>query len=216
MNTIRALAVALAATACAGSSASTNARVGTDSPIDSATIDSPTVVSPYLVIVPRSVTPDLLDQCTRHVPQGLEGTWNPTPGHARRIENLFRQRFDTATWCLTNYPPSDPPLRGAIDFEHYALQLGGVILQGRRFIYVNGLPRWLVRTEGRSLKDLPPEAASWHHKAVGGCDGGAEFFGILYDPAADTLGRIDFNADVIGGAWLCDEARQPRRMPPHN
>jgi hypothetical protein len=201
---IRALTLAIAVTACARSGSTTG---GVSDRVPS---DSPTVVSPYLVIVPRSVAPRLLEQCTRHVPRGLEGTWSPTPQQARRVEELFTQRFDTATSCLTNFPPSDPPLRGSIDADRYGLQLGGVVLNGRRFIYVNGLVRYLIGI-GHS-----GDSTWWRRNAVVACDGGSEFFGILYDPSADTLGYIDFNADVIGGAWLCDESRQPRRMPPHN
>lgn len=126
------------------------------------------------IVVPEHAR-DLLHQCSRATPQGATGAWLPTAGQVAELET----RLPAA---LAKLKPSK---QGG-----YGRQYGGIVLGGRKLIYVNAFPLGV-------LGDFDKDQSHWTYKAthqgVMVCDGGEDFFGVLYDPATKTFSSFQFN-----------------------
>lgn len=118
---------------------------------------------------------DLLRQCSRATPQGVTGTWQPA---AAQIADLEARLPDAVAQV-------QPDVHGA-----FARQYAGYVIGGKKLIYVNAFPR-------NTLGDFDKDPATWNakvtHQAMMVCDGGHDFFGVLYDPATKTFSQFAFN-----------------------
>jgi len=70
----------------------------------------------------------------------------------------------------------------------YYRQYAGLVIAGRRVIYVNGV-RSSAIPEG-------PVPFDWRTQAVQICDGGPITFGVEYDPATRRFSNFAFNGSV--------------------
>ena len=126
-----------------------------------------TAVNPnWGVIFPAEKAAQLTRQCSRSAPRP-EGAWLPTPEDIARLEPGL-----TRTLADAQVQP------GA-----YYRQYGGLIVGGRRIIYVNGV-RNAVAT------------ADWRDAPISICDGGALGFGVEYDPATGTFSHFAFDGHL--------------------
>ena len=128
------------------------------------------------VILPGPAADQLLHQCSRGVPTGYAGHWQPTAEDIAALEAALPAALAAAQ-------PGDASLRGAP--HGWRRQYGGFLRGGRRFVYGNFFPRDVG--EGRSPDN------DWHRAPVMVCDGGHAFFGAEYDVAARRFTRLDFN-----------------------
>jgi len=77
----------------------------------------------------------------------------------------------------TNLKPDDIDRNPAPFFRQY----GGLIIGGRKIIYVNAF-----RMRPRGVND-------WHSRAFDICDGGSNFFGVEYNAESKSFGPFAFN-----------------------
>jgi hypothetical protein len=112
-------------------------------------------------------------QCSRETPT-IEGGWNPSEADVRLLERHLPALLD-----LTSSACCSPGARIAeLDASHR--QYVGVVVRGRRMIYVNAFP--VAHRE---------EA----HAPVVVCDGGTAFWGALFDPETATFSDLAFNGE---------------------
>ena len=118
---------------------------------------------------------DLLRQCSRSTPQGVTGTWQPTAAQTAELDAHLPDAVAHA----------QPDAHGA-----FARQYAGYIIAGHRWIYVNAFPQHV-------LADFDKDPSHWTekatHQAMMVCDGGHDFFGVLYDPATKAFSQFAFN-----------------------
>lgn len=115
------------------------------------------------VIFPAAQAPLLARQCSRATPSA-EGVWQPAAADIVRLEAGL-----TRLLAAQNVQPAA-----------YYRQYGGLIVGGRRLIYVNGARNAVVHGD-------------WRTNAISICDGGALAFGVEYDPASGTFAHFAFN-----------------------
>jgi hypothetical protein len=114
--------------------------------------------------------------CSRESPGRISSGWDPAFSQIALAEARLHS-FVTA-----NRRPSRP-------LGEYYRQYLGVVIDGRKLIYVNLFPRSLVerRELGGVLRD------HWRTDFVDVCDGGDAFWGVLFDPAARRFFSPRFN-----------------------
>lgn len=131
---------------------------------------------PAFTVLPATQLVHLDRLCSREGPGLISGGWQPTPSQIAKAEALL------PSFVRANRRPKEPL------GEHYRQYLG-VVISGRRLIYVNVFPRWLV--ERRELAGVAPQ--DWRTVFVSVCDGGDGFWGALYDPETLRFSSPRFN-----------------------
>jgi hypothetical protein len=110
------------------------------------------------VLLPQSEAHSLAEQCSRTNPPEFNETWQPTEAAIKDMESKFSR---IAECCEEGTRFDDP--------EDSYMQYVGIIVKGRKLIYINAFP-----FVGELFKD-------WKERAVRVCDGGSGFWGVLYD-----------------------------------
>jgi hypothetical protein len=135
-------------------------------------------VSPFpagsALVFPETRGLELLNQCSRGIPEPVEATWTPSDAdivqlESRLLDYLRQQRPAT-------YPADQP----ADLIRNYA----GLVMKGRRVIYLDAEirgPGSLPSGEYPTLPDKPFNSV---------CDGGPAFFGVEYDVEAKTFSNL--------------------------
>ncbi len=126
-----------------------------------------TAVNPnWGVIFPAERAAALTRQCSRSAPRP-EGAWLPTLDDIARLEpGLTRALADAQ-----------------VQPGAYYRQYGGLIVGGRRIIYVNGVRNAVA-------------GGDWRDAPISICDGGALAFGVEYDPASGAFSHFEFNGHL--------------------
>jgi hypothetical protein len=126
---------------------------------------------------------ELIRQCSRPSPGPVEGTWTPSPDQLDALEARLPALFDQQ--LLVQWPHAH-----ATATDYYR-QYGGLIIDGRRLIYVNGFHKHLAK--GRIARD---SSRTWRDYPVQVCDGGPIVFGAEYDPATREFSHFEFNGAI--------------------
>ena len=162
--------------------------------------------SRHSVVLAEDAASTLLRQCSRRVPIVATGTWGPDAGTIAHLEGalfpVLQQALDRRVSLSAE----------KLFAEDYYRQYGGVVAGGKRVVYVNGFHRGFLALLGWT----PERAAEWRRVAVMVCDGGAWYFGALYDPETQRVESLDFNAP---DRWVPSEPeRQGNALSPtpHN
>jgi hypothetical protein len=108
----------------------------------------------------------LLKQCSRPTPQNIEGFWVPTEQNIARLEQL-----------LVPFLTSISGGKSALPLEHYHRQYVGFIKGGKRYIYGN----FYGQSEAGRNESVEPVIV---------CDGGADFWGIVYSLDSNTFSNF--------------------------
>jgi hypothetical protein len=120
---------------------------------------------------------ELAEPCSRAAPSPIDGTWTPTEDQIAALEPAL-SRYVTerlrADW------PND-----AISAENYLRQYGGLIINGRRVIVINGFQQ-------SAAGDLD----TWRSFPMVICDGGPIMFGAEYDPETREFQNFAFNGAI--------------------
>ncbi len=119
-------------------------------------------------------------QCSRAGPEKVEGVWVPSKSDIEALEkhlNLLKQLESTAC-CM----------RGKIEgrLSQYQLQYAGIILGGRKLIYINASPADFDKKMSRVTGER-------RSGPVLVCDGGKNFWGAIYDPETQSFRDLAFN-----------------------
>jgi len=149
----------------------------------------------WSVVFPAERVATLVKQCSRPVPGPIETGWLPEPEMIRQFDialvPVFREAANKAG--IEGARPGAP--------SEYYRQYGGIVVDGRRLIYVNGFNASMLEL-GAKLRP-PRPATDWRAVAIDVCDGWTGYFGAEYDPATRTVQNFHFN----GRAMLRSNAR---------
>ena len=127
---------------------------------------------------------ELTHQCSRIAPGPVEGAWAPSSADISALEPALAPLIEAQ---LENEAATYDEPRWSHGVEYYR-QYGGLIIGGRRVIYINGVHKTAIE------RDPDPEhPLDWRTQAVGICDGGSITFGVEYDPAARSFSNFAFN-----------------------
>ena len=120
--------------------------------------------------------------CNRPGAGVADATWTPDAGAIRRLESALAPELQAAVDLQ-----SDPDRRLlAADFYR---QYAGLVIGGKRMVYVNGIHRTFVQRNPTS---------SWKTVAARTCDGGLRAFGAEYDVATGVISKLFFNGGGRG------------------
>ncbi len=126
------------------------------------------------VVLPSANARALMDQCSRATPPEFSGTWEPEPEAILALEEGLRaiETLEPKLCCL-------PGVR-IQDVSVYRRQYVGVVIGGRKLIYINAFHRDVVADE-------------WKTRPIVACDGGVTFWGALYDPGTNEFFDLAIN-----------------------
>jgi len=110
--------------------------------------------------------------CSRGPVAKIDGGWQPTTKDIDAMEEALSKSTYLRS-KLTSKPDR------ASDPRQYYRQYVGVIVAGRKLIYVNG------------MCEKPP--SYWTKTLVDVCDGGRCFWGALYDPVNGEFSQYEMN-----------------------
>ena len=120
------------------------------------------------VVTRPVIATQVLDTCSRpspgQVPGRVTGYWAPSRADIEQLE--------------ARLPSLEAQVPHVVDFNR---QYVGIEMEGRRLIYVNAF----------SLPDHSEIDPS--REAIRVCDGGAGFWGAVFDPASGTFFDVQFN-----------------------
>jgi hypothetical protein len=121
--------------------------------------------------------------CNRPMPWPIEATWVPDESTIKRLEAALGAALQAA---LDQAPAGRYPKPVAPEFYRQYL---GLVVGGKRIVYVNGLRDQLVAS-GRP--------AEWRTTVWNGCDGGLAAFGAEYDLESGHIRNVIFNGGGRG------------------
>lgn len=126
------------------------------------------------VILPLEKAQRAAFPCSRAWPAGVTGVWAVSAADVRRVEAKLTelQRLRSEVCCLEGARVEEP--------ASYYRQYVGLEILGRRMIYINAL---------RSPEGL----RDWRSEVIDVCDGGASFWGALFDPVEGAFLDLAFN-----------------------
>jgi len=124
----------------------------------------------------------LIHQCSRETPDHIDGTWLP---NQKQISDLEAKLPHALAEALERQGVSYDP-----KFE-IKRQYAGLLVSGRKIIYVNAFPGKVIDFDGTNL--APWKESSWHVKPVNICDGGARYFSTEYFPDIKAFEHFEFN-----------------------
>jgi hypothetical protein len=80
----------------------------------------------------------------------------------------------------------------------YYRQYGGLVVGGRRIVYVNSVHQDIARNmyDREDARGFYPAPDAWRERAIQVCDGGPIVFGVEYDSEAETFGNFAFNGAI--------------------
>lgn len=120
-------------------------------------------------ILPKDLGPELLHQCSRSAPTDIESYWQPSSRNIDELEKLL--------------PAFISKQENGFSFLHiYDRQYIGFVKHGKRYIYGNFYPRHAGEEKEASRPMII-------------CDGGSDFWGIVYDISSQMFKEISFNGD---------------------
>lgn len=122
------------------------------------------------VLLPESEAKNLARQCSRKPPPKFKKTWQPTGADLKAMESKFSKIKGLATTSGG----------GVEDPEDFYMQYIGIIVKGKRFIYVN------------AFGGYPEPPKGWKDHAYVICDGGTDW-GVLYNVETGEFSDLDIN-----------------------
>ncbi len=122
----------------------------------------------------------LIRPCSRSAPPAVQGFYVPSPETVQEMEEVFNRLQDLVArnCCVMGDKLGD--------IHTYDLQYLGVLIQGKRFIYINAFPKTLA-------KELLQSHLDPHTTPVVACDGGAGFWGALFEVETKQFSELAFN-----------------------
>jgi hypothetical protein len=121
----------------------------------------------WMAIVPSTRAAQFAELCSRDAPGPIQGTWTPQIEQVREAERRLVPLLTSKLVAAGKYAPTTN--------EHdYARQYAGLVVHGRRIIYINGwFAKWPPDTD-RSMFSLSGS------KPIDICDGGESAFGVEF------------------------------------
>jgi hypothetical protein len=136
-------------------------------------------------LLPDTEIPKLAHPCSRGAPGPITGTWRPDESTLRAVERALPPALQEAIDANPRRQFS-----AKLRSEDYYHQYAGVIVGGKRLVYVNGFHESYLWMWPHTLRFT----LEWRERAIAVCDGGMGFFGAEYDPESGRVSSIDFNS----------------------
>jgi hypothetical protein len=114
------------------------------------------------------------------VPDSIEQYWKISGQDVKNLEENFKKIYAlAATGCCVSGPR-------IAQLKKFGFQYLGVMIRGRKYIYINAFPIEEVRRYRDSGHDPSQEPVTV-------CDGGTGFWGALFDMDAKEFSSLSFN-----------------------
>jgi len=130
----------------------------------------------YSVILDAGKGKDLLKQCSRATPEKVKDFWAPANEDIEKLNNNFKKILKvTATECCI----------GGLTIkklEGYVMQYIGVTIKNKKYIYINAFSIGSKKYYN-----------NWEQEPAKACDGGAGFWGALFDLEDLAFTQLSFN-----------------------
>lgn len=134
----------------------------------------------YSTILESDKGAKMVEQCSRSVPDNVDAYFDLTKEDVAILENNFRKILSMkATGCC---------LKGwnIENLDDYAFQYIGVVINNRRYIYINA---FIVESED----DFNNWYKNWETNPIVMCDGGDGFWGTLFDLENKSFLQLSVN-----------------------
>jgi len=164
------IALLCLATVACGPASNTSSRGARDAPSVGTTI----FATDSAVVFAGDKALELIEPCSRAAPTNVESTWTPTQSDIATLEPALSAYVEAR--LREQWPEND------VNVEAYLRQYGGLVINGRRVIYVNGFQQG-------SAGDLD----TWRSYPMVICDGGPIMFGAEYDIENRAFQNFAFN-----------------------
>lgn len=128
----------------------------------------------------------LTSQCSRFVPEA-EGTWTPTDEDVAALEPALFRVLATELRREGRETAAEQP-----EAQSFYRQYGGLIVKGRRVIYVNGVLE-LERRSADMARLTTSFTFDWRTQTMMYCDGGSNTFGVEFDVRSRRFRNFQFN-----------------------
>ncbi len=151
--------------------------------LTSCTVASSPVLSKQAILLPVVQVKNILKQCSRPTPQGVDATWDVSPAVLGSLERdlpkLSAPTLGTAYIIKgkTEYVSSGQSVSAP---DRYYRQYVGITVRRKKYIYINAF-----RFDHSNLQ--------WRKKPVVVCDGGDNYWGALYNPQTGQFSDLEFN-----------------------
>lgn len=115
-------------------------------------------------------------QCSRPAPKlaSVTGVWTPTRAQLAAFDSALTVHLRARLARERRHPP----------VSAYHRQFAGLVIGGRRIVYVNGF------AADEDVRFFP---SNWRAEPVSACDGGIGYFGAEYDVERRSLAELHFN-----------------------
>ncbi len=129
--------------------------------------------------------PALLKQCSRATPKHISAYWTLTKNNIDELEKNF-PKIDlliSKECCVIGVKIKDR--------KYCGFQYVGVVINKRKYIYINAFPAGEIETVKKYDPTFNPAKTP-----IIVCDGGESFWGALYDIETKTFSLLSFNGYV--------------------
>jgi hypothetical protein len=127
----------------------------------------------------------LLSQCSRSTPKNIAGFWTISTEDVNLIESYFKKIYSlTAEGCCWQGRKLD-------SLKNYGFQYVGVVINLRKYIYVNAFRLDEIELLKRYKKDFDPTK-----QPIKVCDGGNDFWGVLFEVKTKKFSHLSFNGQA--------------------
>ena len=147
---------------------------------------------PHFTIFDSSWAERMAIPCSRKALQ-IQGAWNPSQKNIQSLENCI----DTLSHIIGKskyfgggfYTLNDHNAQGVVHKANdFYRQYVGVIIDGIKYIYINAFPPIdAFDSKGNAI---------WLEQPVKVCDGGANYWGVLYDPETRLFSKFEFSSSL--------------------
>jgi hypothetical protein len=120
----------------------------------------------HSVLLPKTEANAASSLCSRAAPGKIDDGWMPA-----------KSEIDALEAHISRLPVSN--------VGSYYRQYVGVIISGRRLVYINAM---CAKPDSSS--------SSWRSRLQNACDGGRCFWGAIYDPATGQFSGLAFNGSI--------------------
>ena len=123
----------------------------------------------------------VLDQCSRSTPRKVKSFFVITNTEIEKLENNFKIILSEKAeeCCISGFSIEN--------LKKYGYQYIGVVIRKKRYIYINAFNKNFIPRKGK-------EDLDWINQPIVFCDGGASFWGVLFD-----LEKLEFKELAING-----------------
>ncbi|RYY66308.1 MAG: hypothetical protein EOO13_15970 [Chitinophagaceae bacterium] len=136
-----------------------------------------TFIPTYEIAVKYMGQKEILKQCSRVTPKAVEGYWLVDTLSVQKLHTNFKKVQKLRPDCCT-------AIGGQVrNLEPYAFQYLGIIINGKKMIYINAFLKERFEDFREALQE----------KLVNVCDGGTDFWGVLFDVYSGSFQNLSVN-----------------------